>query len=48
MMEERRKETTGGLGREDENYLFGLGFGKTILLAMRPLLQHFITFREEV
>ena len=47
-MEERRKETTGGLGREDENCLFGLGFGKTILLAVRLLLQHFITFREEV
>ena len=32
MMEERRKETVGGLGGEDENYLFGLGFGKIILL----------------
>lgn len=48
MMEERRKETVGGLGGEDENYLFGLGFGKIILLVMRLLLKHFITFREEV
>ena len=46
--EERRKETVGGLGGEDENYLFGLGFGKIILLVMRLLLKHFITFREEV
>lgn len=48
MMEERRKETIGGLGGEDENYSFGLGFGKIILLFMRLLLKHFITFREEV
>lgn len=47
MMEGRGKETTIDLGREDENILFGLGFGKIIHLAMRLLLQHFIFLREE-
>lgn len=48
VMEGRGKETTVDLGREDENYLFGLGFGKIMHLAMRLLLQHFISSSEEV
>lgn len=30
MMEGRRKGAMVNLGREDENYLFGLGFGKIL------------------
>lgn len=45
---ERIKKTTVDLGREDENYLFDLEFGKIIYLAMRLLLQHFVFLSEEV
>lgn len=48
LMMEREKETTAELGREDENYLFGLGFRKITCLALRLLLQHVIALREEV
>lgn len=46
VMKERGKETTIDIGREDENYLFGLGFEKITHLTMRLLLQHFIALRE--
>lgn len=48
MMEGRGKETTLDLGKEDENNLFGLGFGKIIYLVVRLLLQHFISLRGDV
>lgn len=41
-------ETIVDLGREQENYLLGLGFGKITYLALRLLLQYFISLREEV
>lgn len=42
------EETTVDLGREEVNYLFGLGFRKIIYLALRLLGEYFISLREEV